>query len=120
MKHCLVSLFLLLIQFTIAQESSVLIARQLIERGHDKVKLSSITYLSDELKVNGYSLKPEEEGNYPCIIFNRGGNREFGSYNMKMIQYLLVPLAEAGYVVIASQYRGNGGSEGQEEFGERM
>src|SRR5688500_6481734 len=42
------------------------------------LKYYRITYLSDGLKVTAYSIEPKEKGNYPCIISNRGGNREFG------------------------------------------
>src|SRR5690348_10353068 len=42
------------------------------------VSFSRITYLSDGLKVKGYIAVPKKPGKYPCIIFNRGGNRDFG------------------------------------------
>jgi len=61
--------------------------------------------------------KPKETGNYPCVIYNRGGNRDFGGLLVAHGAITLGKLAKEGYVVIASQYRGNGGSEGQEEFG---
>jgi dipeptidyl aminopeptidase/acylaminoacyl peptidase len=83
----------------------------------DAINIYNITYLSDGLKVKGYLIKPKKEGNYPCIIYNRGGNREFGKLNITKAIYLLSQLAKEGYVVIASQYRGNAGGEGQEEFG---
>lgn len=76
-----------------------------------------ITYLSDGLKVTAYSVEPKENGKYPCIISNRGGNRDFGQWNSLMIGGFLGRMASWDYVVIASQYRGNDGSEGTEEFG---
>jgi hypothetical protein len=45
----------------------------------DSIQFSKITYLSDGLKVTGYIAEPKKEGVYPCIISNRGGNRDFGS-----------------------------------------
>src|SRR5205814_9292180 len=45
----------------------------------EKVTFSGITYLSDGLKVKGYMAIPKEKGIYPCIIYNRGGNRDFGA-----------------------------------------
>lgn len=83
----------------------------------DSIDIYSITYLSDGLKVNGLLVKPKKQGNYPCVIYNRGGNRDFGSLVITHGIMTLGQIAKEGYVVIASQYRGNGGSEGQEEFG---
>jgi len=79
----------------------------------EQVEIFDITYMSDGLKVKGYLAQPKASGIYPAVIWNRGGNRDFS---------LLEPLAlkiyaENGYVAIGSQYRGNGGSEGKEEFG---
>lgn len=83
----------------------------------DSIEVYEITYLSDGLQIRGLMAKPKKAGNYPCIIYNRGGNREFGSLKVAHGALWLGELAKEGYVVIASQYRGNGGSEGQEEFG---
>lgn len=83
----------------------------------DNIEVYDITYLSDGLKVHGYLIQPKAEGIYPCIIYNRGGNRDFGSISLTSAVIRLGKLANAGYVVIASQYRGNVDGEGQEEFG---
>lgn len=77
----------------------------------------SITYLSDGLKVNGYLAVPKKEGKFPAVIYNRGGNRDFGALSDGQLIRFLALTASWGYVCIASQYRGNGGSEGKEEFG---
>ena len=83
----------------------------------DSIDVYGITYWSDGLKVKGLMVKPKKSGHYPCIIYNRGGNRDFGSLVVATGALTLGNIAKEGYVVIASQYRGNGGSEGQEEFG---
>lgn len=83
----------------------------------DDIEVSTITYLSDGLKIKGLMAKPQKPGSYPCIIYNRGGNREFGALKLGHGAITLGKIAKEGYVVIASQYRGNGGSEGIEEFG---
>ena len=83
----------------------------------DSIDVFGITYLSDGLKINGIIAKPKKTGNYPCIIFNRGGNRHAGALKVAHGAITLGQIAKEGYVVIASQYRGNAGSEGQEEFG---
>lgn len=81
------------------------------------VEFYRITYLSDSLKVKGFIAKPIEKGSFPCIISNRGGTGEFGQWTETGIGFFLGKLASWGYVVVASQYRGNDGSEGQEEAG---
>ena len=83
----------------------------------DSIDVYVISYLSDGLKINGLLVKPKKAGKYPCIIYNRGGNRESGSLKIFHGPITLGKIAKEGYVVIASQYRGNGGSEGLEEFG---
>jgi dipeptidyl aminopeptidase/acylaminoacyl peptidase len=83
----------------------------------DSVDLYRITYLSDGLKVTAYMAEPKAPGKYPCIISNRGGNRDFGQWNPNSILNFLGRMASWKYVVIASQYRGNDGGQGREEFG---
>ena len=89
----------------------------LATRIKDSVEFYRITYLSDGLKVTGYIAEPKGNGNYPCIIANRGGNRDFGMWNPISIVYFMGQMASWHYVVIGSQYRGNDGGEGLEEFG---
>ena len=81
------------------------------------VNCYKMKYLSDGLKVVGFLLKPKgESSKYPVMIFNRGGNREFGKITKKYLKYLSY-LSSNNYVVLASQYRGNDGGQGREEFG---
>ncbi|WP_276505080.1 alpha/beta hydrolase family protein [Terrimonas pollutisoli] len=82
------------------------------------VNFYHITYFSDQFKVKGYLAVPKKEGKYPCVIYNRGGNKEFGKITDE--SFLLRGMGELsskGYVIVASQYRGNDGGEGKEEFG---
>ena len=83
----------------------------------DDSDVYGISYLSDGLMVHGLMAMPKKEGKYPCVIYNRGGNRDFGALLVAHGAMTLGGIAKEGYVVIASQYRGNAGSEGQEEFG---
>lgn len=83
----------------------------------DSIQFSKITYLSDGLKVTGYIAEPKKEGVYPCIISNRGGNRDFGEWTPLSVGFFMGKMASWGYVVVASQYRGNDGGEGLEQFG---
>lgn len=83
----------------------------------DSVNIERITYLSDGLKVKGYLASPKYKNKYPCVIYNRGGNKDFGSLNEFKAVFILAKVASWGYIVIGSQYRGNDGGEGVEEFG---
>ena len=75
-------------------------------------------YLSDGLKIEGYLSIPlsVEKTQKPgkCVMFNHGGNRDYG----KLENNTLAPIcAVCDRIVIASQYRGCGGSEGEDHFG---
>ena len=83
----------------------------------DSVAFSRITYLSDGLKVTGYIAEPALLGKYPCIIANRGGNRDQSQWQASSIVNIMGRMASWKYVIVASQYRGNDGGEGIEEFG---
>jgi dipeptidyl aminopeptidase/acylaminoacyl peptidase len=84
------------------------------------VELRTITYVSDGLHVRGYLALPRKgDAPLPCVIYNRGGNRSFGALTDESAAHLLAPIARAGYVVVASQYRGSGGGKGRDEFGGR-
>lgn len=83
----------------------------------DKVEIYRIRYLSDGLEVAGFILKPIEDTiDHPVLIWNRGGNRDYGINDIPTLKWLS-EFACSGYVVLASQYRGNDGGQGQEEFG---
>lgn len=83
----------------------------------ENVEIFSIAHQSDSLRVSGFMVAPRAPGKYPVIIFNRGGNREFGKLLVATAVQVMAPLADEGYVVLATNYRGNSGSEGREEFG---
>ncbi|MBU2949743.1 prolyl oligopeptidase family serine peptidase [Tamlana agarivorans] len=80
----------------------------------NKLNFYNINYLSDDLKVQGLLVEPKEEGKYPVVIFNRGGNRDFGKLTIATLIFYTSKLAAQGYVVIGSNYRKNdafGGAE---------
>ncbi|HXJ44513.1 MAG TPA: hypothetical protein VNH18_34820 [Bryobacteraceae bacterium] len=64
-------------------------------------------YESDGLKIGGYMAASRRAGPHPCIIENRGGNRDFGAWNDTNSVRWLAPLAAEGYFMIASNYRGS-------------
>lgn len=83
-----------------------------------EIETFSIRYISNNHWVNGFVAMPKgQEEALPCIISNRGGSFDFGLIDDKALENRIALIASWGYVVIASQYSGNGGSEGKEEFG---
>lgn len=82
------------------------------------VEVLDIVYDSGGLKVTGIMALPSVlRDAHPIVVYNRGGSREYGKLTILNVLRSMVPFAKAGYMVFASNYRGNGGSEGQEEFG---
>src|ERR1044071_10354303 len=81
----------------------------------ERVDCRHIKYMSDGLKVAGYIWKPKNATDkLPLIIFNRGGNGEFG----KALPWQNIwRFALDGFVVIATQLRGSDGGDGKDEFG---
>ena len=78
-----------------------------------------INYKSEGLNIEGFIARPmqyKSSTKLPVIIYCRGGNQSFGmigDFQLKLINQL----ASKGYVVLASQLRGNLVSEGIDEFG---
>ena len=83
----------------------------------DDMHIYNMMYQSDENLVSGILMTPKTPGPHPCIIYNRGGNRDFGRLGFMQVSDVLDDLVNAGYVVIASNYRGNNGGQGSDEFG---
>ena len=80
--------------------------------------VEKITYKSDGLKVKGFVSYPKNtNGKHPCIIWCRGGIGNSGAIDSFNARGIFGQLASWGYVVFASQYRGNDGGEGKDEFG---
>jgi len=138
-------LFLFVLQFSNcqAQEQALIISKEkidwkdypalyedvendkFVEKFHflAKVDLYKIFYQSDSLKIESYAAVPKKEGKHPVIVFNRGGNRDFGALQLfrgqakYSVAYNFSKLASEGFVVIGCNYRGCGESEGEDEFG---
>jgi dipeptidyl aminopeptidase/acylaminoacyl peptidase len=82
------------------------------------VDCTRIRYASGGLAVVGFIVKPRTTvgQRLPVIVFNRGGYGDIG----KIETWNLVDFygfASQGFVVLASQYRGNDGGEGHDEVG---
>lgn len=79
-------------------------------------------YRVDGLDIEGFYAAPKHvKEPIPAIIFNRGGNGSFSKIKPGLVLNKLLPLANEGYFVIASQYRGSGlkNNNGFDEFGGR-
>jgi dipeptidyl aminopeptidase/acylaminoacyl peptidase len=82
-----------------------------------RFSLRKLEYASDGLRVVAYVYEPsrKSQSRVPVIVYNRG------SYVAGDQAPVLVPmmrrLAEAGFLVVAPQYRGSDGGEGRDDMG---
>ncbi len=84
----------------------------------DNSVLEKIVYKSDSLKVKGFLAYPKIiNRKLPCVIWCRGGFGNAGILDNFYAKGILGQLASWGYVVFETQYRGNEGAEGTDEFG---
>ena len=84
----------------------------------EKSVVEKITYLSDGLKISGYIAYPNDNTQkYPCLVWCRGGIGNAGAIDRFTACGIFGQLASWGYCVFASQYRGNDGGEGHDDFG---
>lgn len=75
-----------------------------------------VVYSSSGLRVAGFVIRPAAPGPHPVLFWLRGGNRDFGMIEAVTLLNLKA-LADAGFIVVASQYRGADGGDGADEFG---
>lgn len=84
--------------------------RAVIERRQSVIDCRIFVYESDGILVEGVMLRPNttaaDKTRLPVVIYNRGGNAVRGPLLYGSIHQSMMPLAELGYIVIASQYRG--------------
>ena len=83
----------------------------------EEIEMEEIYYMSDGLRVKAYLAYPRDAKNLPVLIYNRGGNREFSKIYPYRVVDILARMASWGYVTVGTQYRGNDGGDGEEEFG---
>lgn len=82
------------------------------------INIYRIIYKSEGHNVVGFVAEPKKGKNLPVIIWNRGGNREFGKMKSEFLfNNSFGRLARAGYFVIGSQYSGNDGGDGIDNHG---
>lgn len=78
-----------------------------------------IKYISDGLTVMGILAQPKQvrDHAHPLVVYNRGGFQEMGKVTVYTLKNKLHFLVKNNYIVLASQYRGNDGSEGKDQMG---
>jgi dienelactone hydrolase len=90
-------------------------------RSSNDLELLKIKYLSDGLQISGFIYKPKSTAGkkFPAVIWNHGMITETSKIGIENYNdiYDMYRIASAGFVVIASQYRGIDGSEGKDEVG---
>lgn len=90
------------------------------ENNSKRIFVYRIIYKSNGKKIVGYIVEPKKGKDLPCIIWNRGGSRDFGAIRVSQLFggfSTIASLALQGYVVIATQYPGVDGGEGLDNMG---
>jgi dipeptidyl aminopeptidase/acylaminoacyl peptidase len=84
-----------------------------------KMWVYKIVYVSNGHRVMGYLVAPRViQKKIPCIIWNRGGSNNHGAIRLgELFIGSIANFVSNGYIVFASQYSGNDGGEGKDEFG---
>lgn len=82
---------------------------------------STFEYEVNSHLVKGYVIKPKlAEKDLPVLVYNRGGNGNYGSVVFGSMMHNLFPIANEGFIIIGSQYRGtHTKSDNLDEFGGR-
>lgn len=100
------------------EETLSLRHRKILQQRADALNAYRFFYPSNGHQVEGFLIEPKEGGPLPVVIYNRGGTKDFGSITERFLRCTRpAALAEAGFLVIATQYSGAGRSEGVDDFG---
>jgi dipeptidyl aminopeptidase/acylaminoacyl peptidase len=97
--------------------------RSQYEGAQQRLECHAIRYESDGLIILGWMVAPRHapDRKLPVVIFNRGGNGGFGALKFADLFTHVFPLADQGFLVLASQYRGVSDADparfGVDEFG---
>jgi len=86
----------------------------------DNLSCRTFNYQVDGNIVKGFVIKPKlSKHKLPVLIYNRGGNGNFGGVVFGSMMHNLFPIANEGFVIIGSQYRGTftKNSLEQDQFG---
>jgi len=86
------------------------------KKNDKKIFVYKIIYKSQGHKVVGFIVEPKKGKKLPNIIWNRGGSGDVGAIRIEQLFTKIGKFAEHGYITIATQYSGAGGSEGKDVF----
>ena len=81
------------------------------------VSIDRFLYRSPNGYIEAIGVRPASKKKLPIILFYRGGTGDFAAIENRIINNILMPLAEAGFAVFGSQYSGGPNSEGKDEYG---
>lgn len=81
-------------------------SRESFDRYKESIDCTVFKYPVGNLTVSGYVMKPKGQTDLPVLIYNRGGNGRYGAVVFGAMMANLFPLAEQGFAIIGSQYRG--------------
>lgn len=97
------------------------IPRQDYARLSDRLHCAFFEYEVDGFTIGGFLVAPRDQADLPVILFNRGGTAEYGRMDLSGLFLNVFWLADAGYAVIGTQYRGGMGLSpeigGSDEWG---
>lgn len=109
------------------QRFKAMFSRSAFEQYQASIECSYYTYNVGEVQVKGFAIKPKVsafeakkvKSKLPVLIYNRGGNGNFGGVVLGHMMSKLFPLAKQNFIIIGSQYRGtfNRNSTAFDEFG---
>lgn len=71
----------------------------------DDLVFYEVIYQSDSNRVRGLVVEPKQDGHYPLVIFNRGGNRDWATLDLMTLIGAASKVAHSGYSIFASNYR---------------
>lgn len=78
-------------------------------------RVERVAFQSGDLLLRGILVSPPGDGPFPAVVYARGGNREYGKLRFLDVARMLA-IARGGRVILAPEYRGEGGSEGEPEL----
>lgn len=103
--------------------ASWLLPEKQFEITRQHLDCAQLEYKSDSILVQAWALQPKTitAKKWPVIIYNRGGNAALGRLDFISVLRQLSPLANEGFIVLASQYRGSVPQDqatyGKDQFG---
>jgi len=93
-------------------------SQSMTEQVNGLTKIERVTFDGVGRKGVAHLAYPKNStGRLPCVIWIRGGYKDFGAWNMYQYFAFLGRLAAEGYCVIAPNLPGSPGTEGHDEYG---